>query len=123
MQDLNDQQPSEKDIVQPEGISNTLTEKCLENIEFKKYVDVVWMTRKENKSVLDKQLQEPLKKSTEYYRNVLKRVIAIVKYLAIIGLVFRGTEEVFGSPHNGNFMDVLELLLEFDSFSYELIEQ
>ncbi|GFV97963.1 RNase H domain-containing protein [Trichonephila clavipes] len=68
-----------KDIVKPEGISNTLTEKCLENVEFKKYVDV--------------------------------------------GLAFRGTEEVFGSPHNGNFMDVLELLDEFDPFICELIEQ
>ncbi|GFT23229.1 zinc finger MYM-type protein 1 [Trichonephila clavipes] len=32
-----------KDIVQPEGISNTLTEKCLENDEFKKYVDVEFL--------------------------------------------------------------------------------
>ncbi|GFX76225.1 hypothetical protein TNCV_1233631 [Trichonephila clavipes] len=39
MQDLDDQQPSEKDIVQPEDISNVLTEKCLENVEFKKYVE------------------------------------------------------------------------------------
>ncbi|GFX28049.1 uncharacterized protein TNCV_774331 [Trichonephila clavipes] len=32
MQDYNDQQPSEKDIVQPEDISNAPTEKCLENV-------------------------------------------------------------------------------------------
>ncbi|GFV94101.1 zinc finger MYM-type protein 1 [Trichonephila clavipes] len=84
---------------------------------------LVWLTRKENKSVLDKQLQEQLRKDTKYYQNVLKRVIAVVKYLAIISLAFRGTEEVFGSPHNGNFMDVLELLDEFDPFICELIEQ
>ncbi|GFV96043.1 zinc finger MYM-type protein 1 [Trichonephila clavipes] len=60
----------------------------------------VWLTRNENKSVLDKQLQEQLRKDTKYYHNVLKRVIAAVKYLAIIGLSLRGTEEVFGSPHN-----------------------
>ncbi|GFW92879.1 zinc finger MYM-type protein 1 [Trichonephila clavipes] len=100
MQDLDDLQPSEKRFVQPEGISNALTEKYLENVEFKKYVDVVWLTRKENKSVFDKQLQEQLRKDAEYYHNVLKRVIAAVKYLAIIGLAFRGTEEVFSSPHN-----------------------
>ncbi|GFX26009.1 uncharacterized protein TNCV_2303891 [Trichonephila clavipes] len=43
MQDYDDQQPSEKDIVQPENISNASTEKCLENIgfEFEKYVDGV----------------------------------------------------------------------------------
>ncbi|GFW50462.1 zinc finger MYM-type protein 1 [Trichonephila clavipes] len=84
---------------------------------------LVWLTRKENKSVLDKQLQEQLRTDTEYYHNVLKRVIAAVKYLAIIGLAFRGTKEVFGSPHNGNFMSALELLDEFDPFICELIEQ
>ncbi|GFV62547.1 zinc finger MYM-type protein 1 [Trichonephila clavipes] len=88
MQNLDYQQPSEKDIVQPENTSNVPAEKCLVNIgfEFEKYVDVV-------------------------------------KYLAIRGLAFRGKEEGFGSPHNGNFMGVLELLAEFDPFIREHIEQ
>ncbi|GFT42592.1 uncharacterized protein TNCV_2165101 [Trichonephila clavipes] len=34
MQDYDDQQPSEKDIVQPEDISNAPTEECLENVGF-----------------------------------------------------------------------------------------
>lgn len=84
---------------------------------------LVWLTRKENKSVVDKQLQEQLRKETEYYHNVLKRVIAVVKFLSIRGLAFRGSEEVFGSPHNGNFMGALELLAEFDPFIREHIEQ
>ncbi|GBP94056.1 hypothetical protein EVAR_66447_1 [Eumeta japonica] len=84
---------------------------------------LVWLTRKENKSVLDKQLQEQLRKEKEYYHNVLKRVIAVVKFLSIRGLAFRGSEEVFGSPHNGNFMGAMELLAEFDPFIREHIEQ
>ncbi|GFX01226.1 zinc finger MYM-type protein 1 [Trichonephila clavipes] len=84
---------------------------------------LVWLTRKENKSVLDKQLQEQIKKDIEYYHNVLKRVIAVVKYLAVRGLAFSGTEEVFGSPHNGNFMGALELLAEIDPFIRKHIEQ
>ncbi|XP_045456065.1 uncharacterized protein LOC123665878 [Melitaea cinxia] len=84
---------------------------------------LVWLTRKENKSVLDKQLQEQLNKETEYYHNVLKRVIAVLKFLSIRGLALRGSEEVFGSPHNGNFMGALELLAEFDPFIREHIEQ
>ncbi|GFS84337.1 zinc finger MYM-type protein 1 [Trichonephila clavipes] len=83
----------------------------------------LWLTRKENKSVLDKQLQEQIKKDIEYYHNILKCVIAVVKYLAIKGLEFRGTEEVFGSPHNDNFIGALELLAEFDPFIREHIEQ
>ncbi|XP_071043018.1 zinc finger MYM-type protein 1-like [Parasteatoda tepidariorum] len=99
---------------------------CLENHEnsneHKKSM-LVWLTRKENRSVLDMQLQKQLRKETEYYHNVLKRVIAVVKFLSIRGLSFRGSEEVFGSPHNGNFMGALELLAEFDPFIRELIEQ
>ncbi|GFX32932.1 zinc finger MYM-type protein 1 [Trichonephila clavipes] len=83
---------------------------------------LVCLTRNENKSVLDKQLQEQLRKDTKYYHNELKRVIAVVKYLAIIGLALRGNEEVFGSSHNGNFM-VARVLDELDSFICELIEQ
>lgn len=48
---------------------------------------LVWLTRKENKSVIDKQLQEQLRKDTEYYHNVLKRAIAVVKYLTGISTV------------------------------------
>ncbi|GFS99845.1 zinc finger MYM-type protein 1 [Trichonephila clavipes] len=79
MQNLS--QPSEKDIVQSEDISNVQAEKCLENVgfEFEKYV--------------------------------------------VVGLAFRGTEEGFGSPHNGNFIGALELLAEFDPFIREHIEQ
>ena len=99
---------------------------CLENHENSdehKNSMLVWLTRRENKSVLDKQLQEQLRKETEYYHNVLKRVIAVVKFLSVRGLAFRGSEEVFGSPHNGNFMGALELLAEFDPFIREHIEQ
>ncbi|GFU90886.1 hypothetical protein TNCV_4922191 [Trichonephila clavipes] len=71
MQDYDDQQPSEKDIVQPEDISNAPTEKRLEIVgyEFENYT-----------------------------------------------LTWRGTEEVFGSPHSGNVMGALEMLAELDPF-------
>ncbi|GFY31680.1 hypothetical protein TNCV_4199911 [Trichonephila clavipes] len=85
MPDLDDQQFPEKDTVQPEDISNTPTVKCLENVgfELEKYVDV------------DKQIQQQLRKDTEY-----KHVIAVVKYLALRDLEFRGSEEAFVSPPN-----------------------
>ncbi|GFW11432.1 zinc finger MYM-type protein 1 [Trichonephila clavipes] len=46
-----------------------------------------------------------------------------VKYLSIRGLAIRGTEKVFSSPHNGNFMGTLELQAEFNPFIREHIEQ
>ncbi|GFX27921.1 uncharacterized protein TNCV_3083431 [Trichonephila clavipes] len=44
MQGYDDQQPSEKDIVQPEDISNAPTKKCLENVgyEFENYT-LTWV--------------------------------------------------------------------------------
>jgi hypothetical protein len=52
----------------------------------------------------------------KYWRNVLHRVIAVVKFLAERGLPFRGSDEILGSPHNGCFLGCLELISSFDSF-------
>lgn len=83
---------------------------------------LAWLTRKK-KSVSDKQLQKQLKKETECYHNIPKRVIAVINFFRLRDLIFRGSEEVFGSAHNGNFMSALELLAEFDPFVREHIEQ
>ncbi|GFV01002.1 zinc finger MYM-type protein 1 [Trichonephila clavipes] len=82
---------------------------------------LIWLTRKENKSVLDKQLEQ-LRKDTEYHHNVPKCVAAVIKYLAIRGLAFRCTEEAFG-PHNRSFICALELLAELNPFIREHTEQ
>jgi hypothetical protein len=51
-----------------------------------------------------------------YWRNVLQRLVAVVKKLGSRGLPFRGKNEQFGSNKNGNFMMCLELIAEFDPF-------
>ncbi|CAH0546870.1 unnamed protein product [Brassicogethes aeneus] len=56
-----------------------------------------------------------------YWRNVLKRVVAVIKALASRGLPFRGDNEKFGSQHNGNYMMLLELIAQFDPFLAEHI--
>ncbi|CAM1308648.1 Uncharacterised protein r2_g1872 [Pycnogonum litorale] len=63
---------------------------------------------------LDSQLEKHMKKEQEYWRHVLERVIAVVCTLAERGLAFRGSNEKFGSPHNGNFLGLLELIALFD---------
>ena len=42
--------------------------------------------------------------------------MAIVKFLCKRGLPLRGGNEAFGSPQNGNFFGLLELLAQFDDF-------
>ena len=46
----------------------------------------------------------------------MKRIIAVISYLAERGLSFRGDNERFGSPNNGNYLGLLEPVAKFDSF-------
>ncbi|XP_025205923.1 zinc finger MYM-type protein 1-like [Melanaphis sacchari] len=62
-----------------------------------------------------------LEQETNYWRNILKRIVATVRSLVIRGLPLRGSEEKFGSYHSGNFIMTLELLAEFDPFLLEHI--
>ena len=44
------------------------------------------------------------------------------KFCAERGLAFRGDNEIIGSPHNGNFLGILELISEYDPFLREHIQ-
>ena len=56
-----------------------------------------------------------------YWRKVLERVVEVIKFLAERGLPFRGSNETVGSPKNGNYLGLLELLAKFDPFLSEHI--
>ena len=58
----------------------------------------------------------------QYWREVLKRVVAVVKSLSSRGLAFRGTDESFGSSSNGNYLMRLELLLSLIHFSMNILK-
>lgn len=72
---------------------------------------------------LDNLLHVQIDEEITYWRNVLKRVVAVVKRLCSRGLAFRGKNEKFGDPHNGNYCMILELLAEFDPFLASHIER
>ncbi|GCB86071.1 hypothetical protein scyTo_0026691 [Scyliorhinus torazame] len=88
-----------------------------------KRVMLCWITRKSNKKAVDQQLEEQMKKTIQYYFEVLKKVVAVIKFLSERGLAFRGHEEKWGSPNNGNFMGAIELIAEFDPFVHEYLEK
>ncbi|XP_075396922.1 zinc finger MYM-type protein 1-like [Tenrec ecaudatus] len=53
----------------------------------------------------------------QYQKAVLQRVVAVITTIADLGLPFHGREEeVFGSPRNGKFWGLLELVAQFDPF-------
>ncbi|GCB85604.1 hypothetical protein scyTo_0026202, partial [Scyliorhinus torazame] len=81
-----------------------------------------WISRKSNKNTVDQQLEEQMRKTIQYYFEVLKRVVAVIKFLSESGLAFRGHEK-WGSPNNGIFMGAIELIAEFDPFLHEHLEK
>uniref|UniRef100_A0A8C5N3R9 TTF-type domain-containing protein n=1 Tax=Leptobrachium leishanense TaxID=445787 RepID=A0A8C5N3R9_9ANUR len=70
---------------------------------------------------IDERLSKQLSDEIQYWRSVLKRVVAAVKALGTRGLAFRGKDDRFGSTHNGNYMMMFEFLSEFDPFVAEHI--
>jgi len=65
---------------------------------------------------IDCQLQQKRQEESHYRRSVLLRVVEVIKFLAERGLAFRGDDRLIGSPNNGNFLGILELLSKFDPF-------
>lgn len=73
-------------------------------------------TRQNEHARVDQGLQQQLLEQKKYWINVLRRVVAIVKFLAQRGMPFRGDDDQLGSIHNGNFLGIMELIAQFDPF-------
>ena len=61
------------------------------------------------------QLEKQIQDVCDYWKLVLRHVIAVIRSLAERGLAFRGTEERLGSWQNGS-LGLLELISQFDPF-------
>jgi hypothetical protein len=76
----------------------------------KKWGDVRIRLRKK----IDDQMQREFAKEKESWRQVLVRIISIVKFLAKQNLAFQGTNAKLYEPKNGNFLATVETIAEFD---------
>ncbi|CAN6691541.1 unnamed protein product [Malus baccata var. baccata] len=68
---------------------------------------------------IDKEFQMRIKKETNHWKQVMLRIIAVVKCLAIRNIAFRGTNERPYEDSNGNFLGLLEMIAEFDPIMQE----
>lgn len=72
---------------------------------------------------VDVSMATEMEGARQYWRGVLKRVVAVIKFLRERELPFRGDNELLGSSHNGNFLGILELIALFDPFLAGHIEE
>ena len=72
---------------------------------------------------IDRCIIDSYARENSYWKEVLRRVVSVVTFLVTRGLALRGSNEVFGSEHNGNYLGCLELLSEYDPFLAQHIEK
>lgn len=65
---------------------------------------------------IDSALISQLEGEKNYWKNVLRRIVTVVKTLSSRGLAFRGKTDKFGCVKNGNFLMSLELIAQFYPF-------
>ncbi|KAL4105050.1 hypothetical protein QTP88_020340 [Uroleucon formosanum] len=63
---------------------------------------------------IDQELAMQELQQIEYWRKILRIIVSTIKFIAERGLAFRGDNEIVGSPRNGNFLGILELLAEYE---------
>ncbi|XP_067136484.1 zinc finger MYM-type protein 1-like [Centruroides vittatus] len=80
---------------------------------------LIFITRSKITGRIDTELEKQIINEKKYWREVLKRVVATIKFISSYSLAFRGKNEVFFSENNGNYIGALEYLSEFDPFLRE----
>ncbi|XP_060968757.1 uncharacterized protein LOC115710798 [Cannabis sativa] len=75
------------------------------------------------KLTIDASLEEQINQEKKHWKQVLERILAIVKRFGQNNLAFRGDREKLYEKNNGNFLQIIELLAEFDSTMQEHVRR
>lgn len=77
---------------------------------------LAYRTRAKQTNTLDAKFLKQEQIEMNYWREVLRRIVSVIKLLASRGLSFRGSDQTIGSSTNGNYLGILELISEYDPF-------
>ncbi|XP_022874231.1 zinc finger MYM-type protein 1-like [Olea europaea var. sylvestris] len=70
--------------------------------------------RFQKEQTIDKSVQEQINKDREHWRQVLLRIISVVRTLVENNLAFRGDNEKIYQENNGIFLSLIQMIAEFD---------
>uniref|UniRef100_H2YK99 DUF4371 domain-containing protein n=1 Tax=Ciona savignyi TaxID=51511 RepID=H2YK99_CIOSA len=88
----------------------------------KQHLDAIAaLCARKSSSQIDSDLVKQYEGEVQYWQELLRRLVSVVKFLCVRGLAFRGKNELIGSSNNGNYLGILELLSEYDTFLAEHI--
>ena len=79
--------------------------------------------RKKRGQSVNAQLLKQIENEKNYWRSLLKCEIEIIKYCAERNLPMRGDNNIIGSPHNGHYLGLNELLAKFNPFLDEHLKK
>lgn len=79
--------------------------------------------RLQKNQTIDTSVQEQIEKDREHWRQVLLRILAIVKTLAKNNLAFHGDYEKIYQEKNEFFLSLIEMIAEFDPVMQEHLKQ
>ncbi|XP_013614845.1 PREDICTED: uncharacterized protein LOC106321072 [Brassica oleracea var. oleracea] len=79
--------------------------------------------RLKTNQTIDKHIQEEVNKEKQYWRDVLLRIVALVKGLAKQNMAFRGRSDKIRVAGNGNFLGMIEVFADFDEVMKEHIRR
>ncbi|XP_042465720.1 zinc finger MYM-type protein 1-like [Zingiber officinale] len=75
--------------------------------------------RLRKKKTIDENIQVAINKEREHWKQVLKRIIAVVQRIAKNNLALRGDNEKLYVENNGIFLQLIEMIAEFDPIMEE----
>lgn len=77
---------------------------------------IVFAGRVKEIGQIDQELTRQAEDVAKYWREVLRRLISVIVFISERGLAIRGENETLGSPKNGNYLGILELVAQYDEF-------